>query len=88
VTTGNFFIGWGYRIKTVGRIYLNGQHFANVYQQPADWGEQAGKWCFNRDTLAFETNAPDMEAKDTPEEILNELQAWYNAGCSAHLFEK
>jgi hypothetical protein len=78
--TENFFVGFDYPATPSGRgkIYLDGEHFANTYIIPADWGNQGGKIAFNRDYKAFVMRCPPIAAYTDLNGLLAELQHWYD----------
>jgi hypothetical protein len=79
--TKNFFIGFDYPLSARGRgrVYLNGEHFANTYVIPPDWGSEAGRVALNRDLKALDMGFPPTRTFDTIDSMLKNLQQWYDS---------
>jgi hypothetical protein len=86
IKSENFFVGFD-NLKNCdykrGRIYLNGNHFANFYTLDKSWGEavisrgginKTGWIAFNRDALALEMNCPVIEQCESFEKLLEILE--------------
>lgn len=82
--TKTFFTIWFYykplSLKTPpvtkGGISLYNVHFGNFWKIGPDWGNNAGKWAFNRDGLAIDLNCPLIKPKETLHEIISTLNEW------------
>ena len=79
IATENLYVGFDSRSTDPvqrGRIYLNGNHFANFYSLDESWGgtDKNGWIAFNRDSLAFDMGIPVIEAIPSLEELLNTLE--------------
>jgi len=72
IKSENFYVG--FETAKRGRIYLNGNFFANFFTMPPDWGKHANKIAFNRDALAIQMECPEIMPHDKVEEFLPLLE--------------
>lgn len=81
IQTKHFFVGFEHpRTRSNhGQVFLNGETFANVWQNPQDH-PHAGKWTLNRDMLAINMELTcNYPPTTTLEEMLQNLEEWLMA---------
>jgi hypothetical protein len=86
IKSENFYVGYDTADdRPKGRIFLNGNHFANFYTVANDWGKYTNKICFNREGMAIDMNCPVIEPQDGLEIILNKLEIFLTEYKKIHL---
>ena len=77
--SARLYLGWETTVR--GAIYLDHHHFANFWQNPADYPQKLrGKWILNRSALAIEYGVPsNLPGFESPDALLDYLARWIGA---------
>ena len=84
VKSENFYVGFDSKPSDAikrGRIYLNGNHFANFYSLDPSWGkhkdgDKTGWFAINRDGVATGMGCPVIEPCPTLKDALDKMESF------------